>query len=85
VEPQDALEYTKGMLVNQFAQYGMPAPEDAELNKQAQQVLSNQEEANKIYDNLYNDKIMRFFKETVNLNEKSMPYEKFIEQAYGKK
>ena len=85
VEPQEAVEYTKALLVNQFAQYGMPAPEDAELEGQARNVLSNQEEANRIYDNIYGDKIMRHFKSTVKLNEKSLSYEKFVEQAYGKK
>lgn len=85
VEPQDAVNYTKSLLVNQFAQYGMPAPEEAELESQAKNVLANQEEANRIYDNLYNDKIMQFFKQTVKLNEKALPYDKFVEQAYGQK
>lgn len=82
VEPQEAVDYTKGLLVNQFAQYGMPAPEDAELESQAKNVLGNQEEANRIYDNIYADKIMGYLKETVKLNEKALPYEKFIEEAY---
>lgn len=85
VEPQEAVDYTKSLLVNQFAQYGMPAPEDAELEGQAKNVLGNQEEANRIYDNLYNDKIMQYFKQTVKLNEKALPYDKFVEQAYGQK
>ena len=84
VEPQEAVEYTKGILVNQYAQYGMPAPEDAELEGQAKNVLGNQEEAQRIYDNLYNDKIMQYFKATVKLNEKSLKYDKFVEEAYGK-
>jgi trigger factor len=85
VEPQEALEYTKGLLVNQYAQYGMPAPESKVLEDQARSVLENKDEANKIYDNLYGNKIMHFFKETVKLNEKAMPYEKFIEQATAQK
>lgn len=84
VEPQEALEYTKGLLVNQYAQYGMPAPENKDLEDQARNVLSNQEEANKIYDNLYGNKILNFYKETVKINEKALPYEKFIEEAYKK-
>lgn len=82
VEPQDAVNYTKNLLINQFAQYGMPAPEEAELDSQAKNVLANKDEANKIYDNLYSDKIMAFLKETVKLNEKALPYDKFIEAAY---
>lgn len=82
VEPDEAIEYTKGLLANQFAQYGMPAPEDNELDAQAKNVLTNQEEANRIYDNLYANKIMAYLKDTVKLNEKSLPYDKFIEEAY---
>ncbi|MEZ4922206.1 MAG: trigger factor [Crocinitomicaceae bacterium] len=85
VEPQEAVEYTKALLANQYAQYGMPAPEDNILNDQARNVLSNQEEANRIYDNLYMNKILSFFKETVKLNEKALSYEKFVEEAYGTK
>ena len=85
VDPQEAVEYTKHLLANQYAQYGMPAPEESELEGQARNVLSNQEEANRIYDNLYADKIMAYLKENVKINEKALPYEKFIEEAYGKK
>ncbi len=63
----------------------MPAPEDKELEEQAKNVLSNQDEANKIYENVYGAKIMQFFKETVKVTEKSLSYEKFIEAAYPQK
>jgi trigger factor len=81
---EEMVEYTKGLLINQYAQYGMPAPEDKDLLPQVQSVLQNQEEANKIYDNLYSVKMMNFFKETVNLNEKALPYDDFIKEAYSK-
>ncbi len=84
VDPSEAVAYTKSLLVNQFAQYGMPAPEEAELEAQAKNVLGNQEEANKIYDNLYSVKIMGHLKEVVKVNEKEIPYDKFVEEAYGK-
>jgi trigger factor len=84
VENQEILDYTKGLLVNQFAQYGMPAPDDAALEDQAKSVLQNKEEANKIYDNVYGAKMLNFFKETVKINEKSLQYDDFIKEAYGK-
>ena len=85
VQAPEVMDYTKGLLVNQYAQYGMPAPADEELEAQAKNVLSNQEEANKIYENIYGFKIMSFFKENVKLNEKALPYDKFIEEAYAQK
>ncbi|MBK9190716.1 MAG: trigger factor [Crocinitomicaceae bacterium] len=84
VDPQDAINYVKSMMINQYAQYGIPAPEDAELDKYAKNALTNKEEANRIYDNLYQTKIFTLLKGMVKLNEKSLPYEKFIEEAYGK-
>lgn len=83
VENEEILSYTKGLLANQFAQYGMPAPDDETLSEQAKSVLKNKDEANKIYDNVYGMKMLNFFKETVKLNEKSLPYDDFIKQAYG--
>jgi len=84
VEADEVMGYTKNLLVSQYAQYGMPAPEDKELEEQAKNVLSNQEEANKIYDNLYSQKMMLFFKDTVSIKEKEMSYEKFVEVATKK-
>jgi len=84
VETAEVIGYTRNLLISQYAQYGMPAPEEKELEEQAKNVLSNQDEANKIYDNLYSQKMMLFFKETVSIKEKEMSYEKFMEAATKK-
>lgn len=81
VDSKDALEFTKGMIVNQYAQYGIPAPEDAQLTSQAQQALSDRNEANRIYDMLAEAKLTEFFKKTVKLNEKEISYDAFVELA----
>jgi len=82
VEPDEVMEYTKGLMVNQYAQYGMPAPEDEALEMQAREVLKNREEANKIYDNIYGAKMLTYFKNTVKLNEKALDYDDFVKEAY---
>lgn len=84
VQPQDAINYVKSMMINQYAQYGIPAPADAELNKYAKNALANQEEANRIYDNLYQTKVFEVLKGVVKLNEQTVSYEEFIEKAYKK-
>ena len=83
VEPQEAVDHVKGLMINQYAQYGIPAPADAELEKYARNALMDKQEANRIYDNLYNAKIFTLLKGMVKLNEKVLSYEKFIEEAYG--
>ncbi len=80
-EQAEAVEFTKGLLVANYAQYGIPAPEDKELTQSAIQVLSNQEEANRIYDMLAETKLTKIFKDTVKLNEKEIAYDDFVELA----
>ncbi len=77
----EAVEFTKGLLVANYAQYGIPAPEDAELTQSAMQVLTNKEEANRIYDMLAETKLTQIFKDTVKLNEKEISYDAFVELA----
>lgn len=81
VEQEEALNYTKSLLANQYAQYGIPAPEDAELTQSAQQVLANQKEAQQIYDMLAEDKLTKYFKETVKLDEKEVDYDEYVKIA----
>jgi trigger factor len=67
--------------VNQYAQYGLPAPEDNELTAQAAKALANREEANRIYDMLAEAKLTQFFKSTVKLNNKEVAYDDFVAMA----
>ena len=79
--PEEAVDFTKSLLVSQYAQYGIPAPEDAELTESARKVLSNKEEANRIYDMLAERKLTELFKTTVKLNEKEVSYDDFVKLA----
>jgi trigger factor len=81
VEQEEALNYTKGLLVNQYAQYGMPTPEDAELVQSAQKVLSDKKESQQIFDMLAEEKLTKFFKETVKLEEKEVDYDEYVKIA----
>lgn len=81
LENDEVINYTKGLIVNNYAQYGIPAPDDKELTNSAIQILQNREEANRIYDMLAENKLIVFFKETVKLNEKEVSYDEFVELA----
>lgn len=81
LDNEEVIEFTKGLLVNNYAQYGIPAPADEELTKSAVQVLQNKEEVNRIYDMLAESKLTKFFKETVKLNEKEISYDDFVALA----
>ena len=77
----DAIEFTKQLLANQYAQYGIPAPEDKELTASAIQVLGNREESARVYDMLAESKLTEFFKANVKLKNKEVSYDEFVEIA----
>ena len=81
LDNQEVIEFTKSLLISNFAQYGIPAPEEKELLASAMQVLQNREEANRVYDMLAEQKLTQYFKTTVKLNEKEVSYDKFLEMA----
>lgn len=81
LDHKEAIEYTKGLIASQYAQYGIPAPEEPELTAQASKALTNREEANRIYDMLAEAKLTNFFKNTVKLNNKEVSYDDFVEMA----
>ncbi len=81
VDQEEALAYTKNLLVNQYAQYGIPAPEDKELTASAIQVLSNKDESARVYDMLAESRLTEYFKNTLKLNDKYVSYDEFVEIA----
>lgn len=82
---KEVMEFTKGLLINQYAQYGMPAPDEKELTEAAMKILMNKEESGRVYDMYAEVKLTDFFKANVKLNEKLVSYDDFIEIAAGKK
>ncbi len=81
LDNQEVIQFTKGLLVSNYAQYGIPAPDDNELTQSALQVLGNKEEATRIYDMLAEQKLTDYFKSTVKLSEKEISYDDFVELA----
>lgn len=81
VEQPEVIEFTKGLLVSQYAQYGIPAPEDKELTASAIQVLQNKDESARVYDMLAETKLTQYFKSTVKMKEKEVSYDDFVALA----
>jgi len=77
----EVVEFTKSLLIQNYAQYGMPAPEDKELTDAAMGVLKNKEEANRVFDMMSEQKLTNFFKNTVKLKEKEVSYDDFVKLA----
>ena len=78
---QEVIDYTKSLVLGNYAQYGLPAPDDAELTETAQRLLQNKEQANGIYDRLAEAKLTAFFKSTISLTKKELAYDDFVAMA----
>jgi len=78
---QEVMDFTKSLLIGNYAQYGLPAPDDQELTETAVRLLQNKEQVNGIYDRLAEQKLTEFFKTALNLVKKEVKYDDFIKLA----
>ena len=78
---EEVLEYTKSLLIGNYTQYGMPAPDDKELTETAQRLLKNKEQANGVINQLTELKLTEHFKNTLKLSDKKISYDDFINQG----
>lgn len=85
VKQEDVMAHTKSLIVQNFAQYGQPAPEDKKLDEIAAQVLGNEEERKKVYNQLYDEKTMNLYKERFKLVDKTVTYDEFVKLASEQK
>ncbi len=76
VEEQELKDYAKSLVASQMMQYGQQMP-DEELAKIAENVLQNREEAQRINDQIYNQKLVVLFKELFKLNIKEVSIDEF--------
>lgn len=81
VSPEEVLDYTKELLAGQYTQYGMMIPVDEELATSAKKLLENREESTKVYEALYDLKVIQFLKDNVKLSQKELSYDDFVKEA----
>ncbi len=66
----------------QMAQFGQMNPSEKELDDIAARVLSNQDEVKRLSEQLMNEKLLKFYKENLKLEEKEVTYEDFVKEIY---
>lgn len=76
-------DFTKGFVKVQMAQYGQLNPEEKELDEIVQRVLTNQDEAKRLQDQLVSQKLLNFYKEKMTFKTKDMNYEEFVKEVYN--
>jgi trigger factor len=83
VKQEELVEFTKQLVLQQMAQYGQ-MPEGVDLNQIAKNVLGNREEAERIGDQLFESKLMDFFKSSFKVENKELSYDDFVKELYAK-
>ena len=80
---EELKDYSKNMIKAQMAQYGQMDPTEEEIEGVVARVMGNQEEVNRLSEQMNTNKILQFFKENAKLKTKEITYEKFIKDAYA--
>ena len=81
VSKEEAEAEAKALAAAQFAQYGMPsAPEDM-LAGYAEKILADKEQGQKIYEKLYEMKVVEDVKSKITVEEKSVSADEFAKLA----
>ncbi|QAA81906.1 trigger factor [Aequorivita sp. H23M31] len=80
---EELKDYSKNMIRSQMAQFGQLNPSEEELDSIAARILSNQEEVERLSEQLNANKMLNFFKENAKLKTKEITFDKFIKEAYA--
>jgi len=75
-------DFTKGFVKTQMAQYGQLNPEEKELDDIVERVLTNQDEAKRLQDQLVSQKLLNFYKEKITFKIKDVNYDEFVKEVY---
>ncbi len=82
IDYAELVDYTKGFIRMQMAQFGNLNPEEKELEDIAGRILQNKDEAQKLQTQLISQKLLTFYKENMTFDTKEVSYEDFIKEAY---
>lgn len=79
VEEEEAFDFAKQLAQAQYAQYGIPNVPEDQLESFAKMILEKQEEKERIYNKLLEDKVVGVVKDKVSVDEKEVTQEEFTE------
>ncbi|PQJ15760.1 trigger factor [Aureicoccus marinus] len=83
VSQEELIDFAKGFMKSQMAQYGHMNPSEEELSSLSMRILGNPEEAKRLSQQLMSQKLLELYKKEANLKVKEVSYENFIKEAYG--
>jgi len=84
VTQDDVVKQAKKLIGTQMKQYGQPEGDEKQLTDIATNILKNEDERKKIYDQIFDERTLIVYKENFKLTEKSVTYDEFVKLASGK-
>lgn len=81
VEKEEVIEHTKNLVKQQLAGMGQGMMGEEEIEATAQRVLENQDEARRLYEQLYSVKLRDFYLNTAKIKEREISYDDFVKLA----
>lgn len=84
IEFNDIMTAAKERIRMQMAQFGQLNPSEEELDDIAKRILSNQQEIQNFSNQAKNEKLLQFYKEHLNLQEKEVTFDAFVEEITKK-
>ena len=84
VTESEVLEHAKSLIIMQMQQYQQPIPTDDKMSEIIGNILKKDDEKKKVYDQLYDVKTLKIYKEIFKLNEKAISYDDFVKLASEK-
>ena len=81
VSPEEAKAEAMSFAQMQFAQYGMPSAPADMLENFAKQIMDNKEQLQKIYEKLFEEKVVEYVRGKVKVTEKAVSADDFAKLA----
>jgi trigger factor len=80
---EDLKAFTSELIKKQMAQFGQMNPTQEDIDGIVARVLSNQDEARRLSEQVMSEKMLQLFKEKVKAKSKEVSYEQFVKEMYG--
>jgi len=81
VSKEETLNEAGQFIRNQYAQYGKTDMDEKEIEDIANKILENEEEGKKVYEKVFDDKVMNLLKSTFKIKEVDVSYDEFVKLA----
>lgn len=81
VSKEEATAEAKALAAAQFAQYGMPSAPDNMLEDYAKRILEDQNQSQKIYEKIFEVKVVEAVKSKISVTEKAISADDFAKKA----